>query len=90
MMALDNCKVGRQLDKRLGSIHLILYVTVTAIAHGSPRPKNTFTLLDPVTLPMAESADRPAYSEVLAAVILAKVSGNEVPRATRVMAVIDS
>ena len=38
-----------------------------------------------MTLPMAESA----YSEVLAAVILAKVSGNEVPTATIVIAVID-
>lgn len=37
-------------------------------------------------LPIAESA----VSEFLAAVILAKVSGREVPRATRVMAVIES
>ena len=54
------------------------------ITHGNPSPKNTFTELDPVTLPTAESA----YLEVLAAVILANVSGREVPTATRVMAVI--
>lgn len=44
------------------------------------------TELDPVTLPTAESA----YSEDLAAVILANVSGSEVPRATRVIAVTES
>lgn len=55
-------------------------------AHGRPRPKNTFTELDPVTLPIAASA----YSEVFAAVIEANVSGKEVPRATREMAVTDS
>jgi len=59
---------------------------VEAMAHGRPRPKKTFTEFDPVTLPIAESA----YSDDLAAVILAKVSGKEVPRATRVMAVTDS
>ena len=59
---------------------------MAATAHGRPSPKKTFTELDPVTLPMAESA----YSEDLAAVILAKVSGREVPRATIVMAVTDS
>jgi len=59
---------------------------VAATAHGRPSPKNTLTELDPVTFPIAESA----YSEDLAAVILANVSGREVPRATRVMAVTDS
>ena len=54
------------------------------ITHGRPRPKNTFTELDPVTLPTAESA----YLDVLAAVILANVSGSEVPIATIVIAVI--
>ena len=29
---------------------------VAAITHGSPRPKNTFTEFEPVTLPTAESA----------------------------------
>ena len=57
-----------------------------AITHGKPRPRKTLTELDPVTLPTAESA----YSDDLAAVILAKVSGNEVPRATRVIAVTES
>ena len=51
--------------------------------HGMPSPTNTFTEFEPVTLPMAESA----VSDVLAAVILAKVSGRDVPIATRVMAV---
>lgn len=58
---------------------------VEAITHGNPRPRNTFTEFDPVTFPTAESA----LSDVFAAVILANVSGNEVPRATIVMAVID-
>lgn len=53
------------------------------INHGSPSPTNTLTELDPVTLPMAESAN----SNCLAAVILAKVSGREVPIATSVIAV---
>ena len=48
-----------------------------------PRPTKTFTELEPVTFPMAESA----YYELLAAVILAKVSGSEVPMATSVIAV---
>lgn len=51
--------------------------------HGIPRPTKTLTELEPVTLPMAESA----YSDDFAAVILAKVSGSEVPMATRVIAV---
>jgi len=59
---------------------------VEAITHGRPRPRNTFTEFDPVTFPTAESAE----SEVLQAVILANVSGKEVPRATRVMAVTES
>ena len=43
------------------------------------------TELDPVTLPTAESA----YFSDLAAAMEAKVSGSEVPRATKVIAVID-
>ena len=58
---------------------------IVAITHGIPSPKNTFTEFDPVTLPIAASAS----SSYLAAVILAKVSGREVPKATKVMAVID-
>lgn len=57
-----------------------------AIAHGSPSPKKTLTEFDPVTLPIAESA----YGEFLAAVIDARVSGREVPKATKVIAVTDS
>lgn len=53
------------------------------ISHGRPRPTKTFTEFEPVTLPIAESA----VSEVLAAVILAKVSGSDVPTATSVIAV---
>lgn len=55
------------------------------MAHGRPRPRKTFTELEPVILPMAESA----YSEFYAAVILAKVSGSDVPKATNVIAVTD-
>ena len=54
------------------------------MTHGSPRPKNTFTELEPVTLPTAESA----YSDPWAAVTEANVSGTEVPKATKVIAVI--
>jgi len=50
-----------------------------------PRPKNTFTEFDPVTLPIAASASLSYF----AAVILAKVSGSDVPKATNVIAVID-
>lgn len=56
------------------------------MSHGKPRPTNTLTELEPVTFPMAESAN----SEFLAAVILANVSGREVPMATSVIAVTDS
>ena len=58
---------------------------IVAITHGMPRPRNTLTEFEPVTFPMAASA----YSEPLAAVILAMVSGKEVPMATTVMAVTD-
>ena len=56
------------------------------MTHGSPSPRKTLTAFDPLTLPTAESA----LSDVCAAVILANVSGNEVPNATRVIAVIES
>jgi len=56
-----------------------------AIVHGKPRPRKTFTLLLPVTLPMEASA----FESPLAAAIEAKVSGSEVPRATKVMAVME-
>ena len=59
--------------------------TEVAITHGSPRPRKTLTELDPVTFPTASSA----VSDYLAAVMDAKVSGKEVPRATKVIAVID-
>lgn len=57
---------------------------VVAIAHGRPSPRKTFTELDPVTFPTAESA----YFSAYAAAIEAKVSGKEVPKATKVIAVI--
>ena len=56
------------------------------IAHGNPHPKKTFTAFEPLMLPTAASA----FSDYLAAVILAKVSGKDVPRATSVMAATDS
>ena len=56
---------------------------ITAMTHGRPRPRKTLTELEPVTLPTAASAKLLS----LAAVILAKVSGSEVPIATKVMAV---
>jgi hypothetical protein len=58
---------------------------IELITHGRPSPKKTLTEFDPVTFPIAESA----YSEFLAAVILAKVSGSEVPIETMVIAVMD-
>ena len=52
------------------------------MTHGSPRPRNTLTELEPVTLPMALSA----FFSLAAAALLAKVSGSDVPKATNVMA----
>ena len=60
------------------------YAYIALITHGRPNPKKMFTEFEPVTFPTAESA----LSDVLAAVILANVSGREVPIATRVIAVI--
>lgn len=54
--------------------------------HGSPKPRNTFTELLPVTFP----TDASAWRSFTAAALLAKVSGNDVPNATKVMAVIES
>mmetsp|Transcript_24946 Transcript_24946/g.63528 ORF Transcript_24946/g.63528 Transcript_24946/m.63528 type:complete len:224 (+) Transcript_24946:374-1045(+) len=50
-----------------------------------PRPRKTLTELEPVTLPMAASAE----SSPSAALLEAKVSGSEVPRATSVIATTD-
>ena len=63
-------------------LFLLLWYTAD-INQGRPRPTKTLTELEPVTLPMAVSA----FSDCLAAVILAKVSGRDVPMATKVMAV---
>merc|ERR1711964_783864 len=52
--------------------------------HGRPNPRKTLTLFDPVTLPILASA----YGSCSAAVLLANVSGKDVPSATSVMAVI--
>mmetsp|Transcript_76755 Transcript_76755/g.159687 ORF Transcript_76755/g.159687 Transcript_76755/m.159687 type:complete len:218 (-) Transcript_76755:1368-2021(-) len=57
-----------------------------AIIQGRPRPKKTLTELLPVTFPMAASA----VGSSTAATFEAKVSGREVPRATTVMAVMES
>lgn len=59
---------------------------IAAIIHGKPRPKKTLTEFDPVTLPTAESA----VSSATAAALLANVSGSDVPRATKVIAVTES
>merc|ERR1719359_1326256 len=56
-----------------------------AMSQGRPRPRNTLTELEPVTLPTELSA----VSSCVAALLEAKVSGREVPRATKVMAVMD-
>jgi len=63
---------------------LVLYASyVAAITHGRPSPRKTLTELEPVTFPTAASA----YFSCWAAVIEAKVSGREVPKATNVIAV---
>jgi hypothetical protein len=49
-----------------------------ATVHGNPRPRKTLTELLPVTLPIALSA----VFSFLAAILLAKVSGKLVPKAT--------
>jgi len=56
------------------------------IIQGSPRPRNTLTEFEPLTLPTELSA---VFSE-MAAVLLANVSGILVPKATRVIAVMAS
>ena len=56
------------------------------MTQGRPSPRKTLTEFEPVTFPTAESA----VGNYLAAVILANVSGREVPRATKVIAVMES
>lgn len=53
------------------------------MTQGRPRPKNTFTELLPFTFPTELSA----VFSIMAAVLLANVSGILVPSATKVMAV---
>ena len=55
---------------------------MAAINQGNPKPRKTLTELLPVMLPIELSAD----SSLRAAVLLANVSGNDVPKATKVMA----
>jgi hypothetical protein len=55
---------------------------MAAISHGSPSPRNIFTELLPVTFPTALSA----VFSLIAATLLAKRSGSEVPIETKVMA----
>merc|ERR1719198_174479 len=57
-----------------------------AMSQGRPRPRKTLTALEPVTLPTELSA----VSSPTAADLEAKVSGREVPRATKVIAVMAS
>lgn len=59
---------------------------MAATDHASPMPKKTLTALLPVTLPMEASA----YTSWTAAALLAKVSGTEVPKATKTTAVTES
>ena len=59
---------------------------IAPMVHGRPRPRNTFTQLEPVMLPIAASA----CLDYSAAVFDANVSGSEVPRATNEMAVTDA
>ncbi len=56
------------------------------MTHGRPRPRKTFTELLPFTFPTELSA----VFSITAAVLLAKVSGILVPKATNVMAVMAS
>merc|ERR1712039_309048 len=51
-----------------------------------PNPRKTFTELLPVTLPI----DASAYGSCVAAVFEANVSGSDVPKATKLIAVISS
>mmetsp|Transcript_27111 Transcript_27111/g.67163 ORF Transcript_27111/g.67163 Transcript_27111/m.67163 type:complete len:272 (+) Transcript_27111:488-1303(+) len=53
---------------------------------GRPRPSSTFTALEPVTF----TIDASAVSSITAADFDAKVSGSDVPIATRVIAVMES
>ena len=68
-----------------GTLYSSLFwrLQMTAMTQGRPRPKKTFTEFEPVTFPTAASAQGLS----LAAVMLAKVSGSEVPMATKVIAV---
>mmetsp|Transcript_57565 Transcript_57565/g.175359 ORF Transcript_57565/g.175359 Transcript_57565/m.175359 type:complete len:342 (-) Transcript_57565:678-1703(-) len=59
---------------------------IADIVHERPIPKNTLTELLPVTF----TIDASAHSSWQAAVLEANKSGMEVPRATKVMAVIES
>ena len=69
-----------------GTMYFLLYESayIALMTHGRPRPKKILTELEPVTFPTAESA----YWDDYAAVILANVSGRDVPIATKVIAVI--
>jgi len=55
---------------------------MAAMVHAIPIPRKTLTALEPVTLPTEASA----VSSSIAAVLEAKVSGTEVPRATNAIA----
>ena len=58
----------------------------TPMVQAMPMPKNTFTELEPVTLPTAASA----FVLSATACLLAKRSGRDVPTATNVIAVTES
>lgn len=86
-MEVERYIITEKARSPAGTLNTALFLAwyEVEITHGSPRPRKTLTQFDPVTLLIAASA----YWEVQAAVLLAKVSGREVPRATKVMAVTD-
>lgn len=61
----------------------LFFEYIVPISQGRPKPRKTFTEFEPVTFPIAASAQSASF----AAVIDANVSGREVPRATKVIAV---
>lgn len=77
-------RAGTKYPSKSGSSPYFNDSKVVATIHGRPSPKKTLTEFEPVTLPTASSA----YFSFLAAVIDANVSGRDVPRATKVIALI--
>lgn len=73
-------KVTHRTDHNMTDVAMVWIFTAKTYAGLTPMPRNTFTALDPVTLPMEASA----YWSWMAATLLAKVSGQtEERRASR-------